>query len=147
MGWVRGIATVFGPVLLAFGRVAALHGMKWKEFILFSVGIIPAVHYLGIVGAAIVLLLVYLLSLILHVELILEEQPGTLRTIVRHLLLGTTPGLVSAVVSYGFSLLMDISNITVAVFFVLTWGLLIYIRERDFILQFWEMRKGEEKQV
>ncbi|MFC1542416.1 oligosaccharide flippase family protein, partial [Pseudomonadota bacterium] len=147
MGWVRGIATVFGPVLLAFGRVAALHGMKWKEFVLFGAGIVPAVHYYGIIGAAFVLLLVYLLSLFLHIRLVLEEQPGSLRTIIRHVLLGTIPGLISAVVSHGFSLLMDISNIVIAALFVLTWGLLVYIREQDFILQFWEMRKGEEKQV
>jgi PST family polysaccharide transporter/lipopolysaccharide exporter len=141
MGWVRGIASVFGPVLLVYGRVAALHGMKWKEFFLFGITIIPAVYHFGIVGAAYVLLLVYLLSLFLHIRIVLQEQPGTLATILRHIALGSLPALAAGVTVLPILLLTDVSNVVLGLVFTLVWAVVVYIRERQFILQFWEMRR------
>jgi len=144
MGWVRGIASVFGPVLLVYGRVAALHGMKWKEFVLFGVSIVPAVHYLGIVGAAYVLLAVYLLSLFLHVRIVLQEQPRSLSTIIKHTFLGALPALISSLLIMPILLFADITNFLLGALFILVWAVMLYVRERQFVLQFWEMRKRGE---
>jgi len=76
MGWVRGMATVFGPVLLARGRSKVMHKMKWLEFLFFAICIIPAVMKWGIVGAALTLLFVYLISFVLHVRAVSKEIGG-----------------------------------------------------------------------
>lgn len=143
VGWVRGIASVFGPVLLARGLTAALHRMKWKEFAVFAVTIIPAVHFLGIVGAAVVLLLVYLLSLVLHLLLTLAELPGCEKIIARQLMQGTIPGFATFLMIWLIWDAVPWSSMLLAGLFAVLWGLLVYVRERDFLLHFWSMRRGE----
>jgi O-antigen/teichoic acid export membrane protein len=50
-------------VLLARGRTALLHRIRWLEFLLFILPIAPMVIAYGIVGAAITLVVTYAVSL------------------------------------------------------------------------------------
>ncbi|WP_287963034.1 lipopolysaccharide biosynthesis protein [Alcanivorax sp.] len=141
MGWVRGCATVFGPVLLARGRTRAVHKMKWIEFIVFVTTIVPAVHVLGILGAAWVLVMVYVVSLVLHLWLVRKELEASFPALVSGLFAGALPGLLAGFVAYGFVLTfggnMAHGGWMIGVVFVVAWGGLMWIREREFITDLW----------
>ncbi|MCF7821138.1 MAG: lipopolysaccharide biosynthesis protein [Mariprofundaceae bacterium] len=140
MGWVRGIATVFGPVLLARKRSAVIHRMKWMEFGLFICTIIPAVYYLGIVGAALVLLVVYILSLILHVLAVRQELSGGMRKIVAGIGYGAVPGVTAFICAVATaSLLPDERLLLIGILFLTVWGVFLWLREGVFIKQLLQM--------
>jgi len=140
MGWVRGIATVFGPVLLARKRSAVIHRMKWMEFGLFICTIIPAVNLFGIVGAALVLLAVYILSLILHVLAVRRELSGGMREIVTGIGYGTVPGVVAFICAMATAyLLPDKRLLLIGILFLAVWGVLLWLRERVFMRQLLQM--------
>jgi len=146
MGWMRGCATTFGPVLLARGRTRAMYKMKWIEFLVFSVAIIPAVHFFGIVGAAWVLAAVYMLSLVLHLWLVQADLGISLWPVLAELFTGALPGLASGIVAYGFVWMFAASlahwGWTSGLVFAMVWGGLMWARERAFIGEVWRMAKG-----
>jgi len=72
-GWFRGAAQLFGAVLLARGRTAYLHRIRWLEFLLFILPIVPLVREFGIVGAAISLLLAYSISFLVMASVTARE--------------------------------------------------------------------------
>lgn len=140
MGWIRGIATVFGPVLLAKGRTALIHRMKWIEFGLFISTIVPAVHYFGIVGAASVLLLVYGLSLALHMKAVSRELSGGVQKVVIQIGHGAVPGVVSFLFVLALRIFLpDVRLIVAGGVFVGVWCMLLWIRERVFVNQLVKM--------
>jgi O-antigen/teichoic acid export membrane protein len=136
MGWVRGMATIFGPVLMARGRTAAMHHMKWIEFIVFAVAIVPAVRGLGILGAAWVLLVVYVLSLVLHIRAVEKDAPGIVHHALAQIGKGLLPGGLAFVLVWGvlqgMSDIEDIHRLAVLAFGVI-WGFLVWARERGFL--------------
>jgi len=146
MGWLRGCATVFGPVLLARGRTRAMYRMKWIEFIIFSVGIIPSVLFFGIVGAAWVLTAVYMLSLLLHLWLVRRDLGISLRPVLLELFAGAFPGLVAGITTYGFILMFSDSiahwGWVSGLVFAIVWGGLMWARERVFVGEVLRMAKG-----
>lgn len=138
MGWVRGLATVFGPVLMARGRTAVMHRMKWIEFIVFAAAIVPAVKACGIVGAAWVLLAVYVLSLMLHIRAVGRDVP----VVVHHALVQIGKGLIPAAIAFalvwgGLQWMSDIENShrTAAFVFVLLWAILFWVNDRKFLAE------------
>lgn len=146
MGWVRGVASIFGPVLVARGRTAILHRMKWIEFAVFAVSIVPAVHMSGITGAAWVLFVVYSVSLYLHLRAVNMEIPG----LVRHALTQIGKGVLPAVVVFvpvwiSLQGLSDVENIhrMAALVFVAGWGVVFWFRERWFLGRIREMAVGK----
>lgn len=136
MGWVRGMASNFGPMLLAWGLTAVMHRMKWIEFITFAITIVPAVHEFGILGAAWVLLAVYVLSLILHVQAVERHAPGVVRHVLAQIGRGLFPGASSFalvwVVLQGVSHLENSHRYAVLGFGVI-WAAFAWIRERRFL--------------
>ena len=145
MGWVRGIASVFGPLLWARGCTAAVHRMKWIEFVLFAVCIVPAVLYWGIVGAALTLLAVYLLSLVLNVQAVTAELHHVIQRVFWDGVNGVLPGLCAFIVSWG--LLAGVAGrfmyweLAVAVCFSFVWLCTFYWRERHFVQDLWLLSK------
>jgi len=136
MGWVRGIATVFGPVLLARGCSKVIHKMKWVEFTCFAVCIVPAVLVWGTVGAAATLLLVYLISLGLHIRAVSKEIDGML-DILNEGVKGVLPGLFSfgffvALESFFHGSLVE-NEWFVLCLFVVVWGVCFYKKEWGFV--------------
>lgn len=136
MGWVRGMATVFGPVMMARGLTAAMHRMKWIEFIVFAVAIVPAVHLFGILGAAWVLLVVYMLSLFLHIRAVDRDAPGVVRHALAQMWKGLLPGAMAFalvwVILQGTSNLENSHRMAVLAF-GLIWAGLVWVRERGFL--------------
>ena len=144
MGWVRGVATVFGPVLMARKRTAVMHKMKWIEFTLFGVLILPAVYGFGLVGAAIVLLLVYCLSLALHMRAVQTELGGDYTSFVRQILSGTMPGFSAFVFTWFIALLVPKLGVLLIGFLYLSvWLMITWLRERDFMMQLVTMVKSK----
>lgn len=134
MGWVRGLATVFGPVLLAKKRSEVMHRMKWMEFILFACSIIPAVYFLGIVGAALVLLAVYVLSLVLHMRAVNRELAGGMRDVISAIVYGTIPGIVAYVSAMSVEFVGSIERLMITgVIFIVIWLGVLWFREGDFL--------------
>lgn len=134
MGWVRGIATVFGPVLLAKKRSEVLHRMKWVEFILFACTIIPAVHFFGIIGAALVLLAVYVLSLVLHVRAVSKELTGGMRDVLSGVVYGVVPGLVAYIAVMALGSMVPIERLVIiGILFIAIWMCMLWFREGAFV--------------
>ena len=140
MGWVRGIATVFGPILMARKKTKVLHKMKWFEFILFSLTIIPAVSWFGVVGAAIVLLMVYGLSLFLHIQAVHKDiiLDG------KYLFLQVLHGVLPSAVAFTFAMLWhsfypEHGLWLIGMLFTCIWALILWARERSFIYKVIEM--------
>jgi len=146
MGWIRGCATVFGPVLLARGRTRALHKMKWIEFLVFAVSIVPSVYFFSIIGAAWVLTAVYTISLALHLWLVKTDLEIRLHPIFLELFSGALPGLVGGAAAYVFILIFNDSlahwGWAASLVFVTVWGGVIWSKERDFLGDIWLMAKG-----
>jgi len=146
MGWVRGIATVFGPVLLARGRSKVIHKMKWVEFLFFAACIVPAVMAWGTVGAAVTLLLVYMISLALHIRAVSKEIDGMLG-ILNEGVKGVLPGLFS----FGFFVALEstfhwsfLENEWFALcLFAIVWSICFYKMEWGFV----RMVRAKEIQV
>lgn len=138
MGWVRGMATVFGPVLMAKGLTAVVHRMKWIEFIVFAISIVPAVHLWGILGAAWVLLMVYLLSLLLHIRAVDRNVPGLVHYALQQMWKGFLPGSVTFALVWatlqGVSGIKHSHLLALLVYGVL-WAGIVWIRDRDFLLE------------
>jgi len=141
MGWIRGCATVFGPVLLARGRTRAMHKMKWVEFIVFAISIIPAVYFFGVMGAAWTLMVVYLISLMLHLWLVTDDLQIRLHQVVSKLFAGAIPGLAAGFVTYVligiFSTYIAHWGWAAALLFVTIWGSAIWVRDREFLGDIW----------
>lgn len=137
MGWVRGVASVFGPVLLARGRTGVIHRMKWVEFTLFAICIVPSVLTWGIVGAALVLLAVYILSLVLHIRAVAREVPGRMAGTLGRGLRGAYPAIVSGLATWLYIhwLANDFPHweLSAAFFFVVLWAVMYWFWERPFI--------------
>jgi len=136
MGWVRGMASVFGPVLVARGLTAAVHRMKWFEFMVFVSAIVPAVHLFGILGAAWVLLVVYILSLLLHIRAVDRDSPGVVGHALTQMGQGLLPGGIAfAIVSIVLPLLSGIENgHSLALFaFGVFWLGMVWLKERNFL--------------
>ncbi len=145
MGWIRGCATVFGPVLMARGRTRAIHKMKWAEFIVFAIFIIPFVYFFGAIGAAWTLTVVYLLSLMLHLWLVKEDLQIRLKPVVSELLAGAVPGLVAGGVTYMFIKMFRTHlghwSWGAALVFVAVWGCVLWVRDREFVGGIWSRVK------
>jgi PST family polysaccharide transporter/lipopolysaccharide exporter len=142
MGWFRGIATVFGPILMARKQTAALHKIKWMEFALFMPTLIPAVYFFGLVGAATVLLLVYVLSLILHMLAVNKELLGGARATVIQIVHGATPAvlawIVATVVLTSFP---QVALLLIGILYLSVWFILGWIREKVFVHKLIQMVK------
>ena len=134
MGWVRGMATVFGPVLLAKKRSEVLHRIKWMEFFLFSVTILPAVYFLGIVGAALVLLAVYALSLVLHMKAVSTELNGGIRGATLAIVYGAIPGVVAYATAISTEQMISIERLMITgLLFITVWLAVLWFEERVFV--------------
>jgi len=136
MGWVRGMASVFGPVLVARGLTAAVHRMKWIEFAVFAAAIVPAVHFLGILGAAWVLLAVYVLSLLLHIQAVERDAPGVVGAALMQMGRGLLPaGIAFAMVSIMMPFLSDIENghRLALLVFVMIWLGMVWLMDKRFL--------------
>ena len=144
MGWMRGVVTVFGPTLLALGRSNIMHRIKWIEFILFAVCIVPAVMFFGIEGAALTLLLGYTMSLILNVRAV-TMLLGSIKPALQEGLKAVVPSIIAFVVAAGLSVVVypwTYGEWFVSGIFILTWGMVFFFRERGFLGMLWTMRKA-----
>jgi len=144
MGWVRGIATIFGPILMACGKTAVMHKMKWLEFALFSVLIMPAVYTLGVVGAALVLLAVYCLSLFLHMRAVNAVLQQGYREIYTSIFKGSLPGVLAfAVVMLVNTIYPEVRLLFSSMLYICTWLLLLWLWEKVFVMQLVNMVKSK----
>jgi len=144
MGWMRGVATVFGPTILALGHSGAMHRIKWVEFTLFSICIVPAVMTFGIEGAALTLLLVYAMSLVLHVRTV-GLLLGSIRPVIKEGLKGALPGIIAFSAVGGWSLVAlpaYSGELFLVGMFISIWGVIFFIKEKFFLLMLWAMRNA-----
>ncbi len=141
MGWLRGVASVFGPVLLARGRTRALHKMKWVEFAVFAVMLYPAIKVWGIVGAAWVLVVIYGISLVLHLWLVRSELGQTLMPVFVETGVALLPGIVAGLSAYLFMLATKQSlehwAWAAGGLFVVAWLAMVAIFERALLRNLW----------
>ncbi|MDX8413351.1 MAG: oligosaccharide flippase family protein, partial [Mariprofundales bacterium] len=143
MGWLRGVGKVFGQAILALGASAQLHKMKWAEFALFVVFIVPLVSYWGIVGAALTLLLVYLLSLWLHIR-VAGLLLGQMTPLLGDGFKGMLPAAVASVPALIARYLLPngvMGQWVTLLVFVLFWLVIVYWKERFFVIAMWESRR------
>ncbi|MDQ6959170.1 MAG: oligosaccharide flippase family protein, partial [Mariprofundaceae bacterium] len=146
MGWLRGCATVFGPVLMARGRTRAIHKMKWIEFLFFSAAIVPFVHFFGVIGAAWVLTAVYGISLTIHLRLVRDELKISLKPVFAALFAGASPALAAGFFAYIF--IWTFSGALVhwgwatGLVFVAFWSGAVLARDRKFLRDLWSMATG-----
>lgn len=140
MGWIRGCATAFGPVLLAKGKTRTIHKMKWAEFLTFALLIVPAVHLLGIMGAACTLLLVYAISLWLHLRSVKHDLNTSYKRLTLDLLRGALPSAVAGGVAYAILNLHRQGESDVwwafSAFLIVLFGM-IWSQERLFLKMIW----------
>ncbi len=94
-GWFRGVAQVFGSLLLSRGMTARLHLIRWAEFILFAVMIIPTVQEMGVSGAALTLLAVYVLGTLLMLLSVSKDLSVSAARFLFVMISGAVPAIIS----------------------------------------------------
>jgi len=142
MGWMRGMGKVLGLAILALGLARKLHWMKWIEFGLFSALIVPLILWWGIVGAAVTLLLVYTLSLVLHVR-VLAGSLGQITPLLVAGLRGAAPAALAFSPSLALRMMMPAGLIyqwLLLLFFGICWGGVFYYLERRIVMDAWRER-------
>ncbi|MDX8408959.1 MAG: lipopolysaccharide biosynthesis protein [Mariprofundales bacterium] len=142
MGWMRGVGKVFGPAILALGRADKMHKMKWIEFALFAVLIVPFVLGWGIVGAAMTLLIVYTVSLLLHLRVTISLL-GSIAPILVEGVQGVWPAVIAFFPALIVRILLPEGwpfHAVALIAFVMGWLLLFCYRELPFVMNVWRMR-------
>jgi len=121
-GWFRGIAQLFGAMLLARGRTAQLHHIRWAEFLLFILPIVPLVLQFGIVGAALALVAAYIASMSLMAYAVARELRFRVTEYVAVIVSGALP----AVAAFAGVMAVDLLFIGEWQPGIGKWGLLLF---------------------
>ncbi len=142
MGWMRGMGKVFGLAILAMGLARKLHWMKWIEFALFLVLIVPLVLWWGILGAAITLLMVYTLSLALHIR-VLAASLGKIIPLLVAGLRGMGPAVLAFPPALALKAMLPAGLMYQwfdLLFFGICWSGIFYWLERRIVMDAWRER-------
>lgn len=131
---------VFGSVLLARGMTARLHLVRWAEFILFALMIIPAVQQMGVSGAALTLLAVYVIGTLLMLASVSKDLAIPASRLLHIMVTGLMPAGVSILVVYfvsiwssglwGIAYIRELGLVTI---YLLIFIAMLQLTQRDFI--------------